>query len=78
METKQIGTQHGTAVRSKVGNAALFVRDQATATARTIASLRQPAQRVITTAAGSAAYQFKRAGAYASGFAHGLVRSGNV
>ena len=74
METKQIGTQHGAAVRSKVGNAALFVRDHATATGRTLYSLRNPAQRIIT----GAAHQFKRVGAYTAGFAQGLVRSGNV
>ena len=74
METKIIGTQHGAAVRSKVGKAALFVRDQATATARTVASLRQPAQRIATAAAGSAAHQFKRVGAYTAGFALGLLR----
>lgn len=57
---------------------ALFAREQVVATARTIASLRQPAQRIVTTTAGSAAHKFKRAAAYASGFAQGLVRSPNA
>ena len=78
METKEIGVQHGAAVRSKVGKAALLLKVQATSTGRTLCSLRNPAQRFVADAVGRATHRAKLAGAYAAGFAQGLVRRGNV
>lgn len=82
METKQLGTQHGAAVRSKVGNAALFARDVAVDTAKlTWLGARYVAARTVeiaVPAAKGAEHKAKRAGAYVAGFAQGLVRSGNA
>jgi len=111
MEIKEIGTQHGAVVRSKVSNVALFARGEAAAYGRVLARLGNHGQRaamdtalfardvavdsaklawfsarfvgaraveIAVPAAKGAEHKAKQAGAYVTGFAQGLVRSGNV
>ena len=77
MDTKIIGTQHGAAIRRKIDDVTLAVRAEAIGYGQIVAKLGQHGGRGIVHAAIGAADRFKRVGAYAAGFAQGLVRSGN-